>query len=698
MRRITLAIAVLGTLFLFTACGIDPNFVPVFSTTPPLTAVENIPYTYTFQVGGPPYAPLLSRLTTAPEGATLSGNTIYWTPTAEQSCAPNYFVLTVTAPGGPSASQSWTVGAVCVPVFSSSAPLAAEQDNTYTYSLDATAPHGMPVTFQLTAAPTGATLSGDVLTWTPTAKQSRTANQFEVTATAGGGGTATQSWTVNPNGTISGSCIDNYWGANGNVKVDQDLSAFTIIAKVPQADGSNLNITGTGNTDGTFVIPNVPAGFYTLWLQASSASTAYLYWTNSSTFDCGTDYAGRQPGSTINGSLSLNLTGLSKWATGDVLELTSPNAGVYCDLVAPPTVASICSVSSSPSPGDQAFTTADAQVFNGPPIDPSQDDTSFLLQYESLSGDAASSVTVKSDLVLGPALALSQPPLMLTSTDSDAPISGALSAPASTAGSTDVTVDGSAWGAAYAVQASASSTASDFFVDLAVQPIVVGQQIAGGAPLELVSLDVSQVATGVPDLGSQTYNNPFPSAWPLVFSAYGGSCDSAYNVCAEVGYSTTVLPTAAITPPMTPVSTPTLNSENLFTTKETASPVLALSWGTPGGLAPYGFGVYVYEVNPANGLQMVFYTTQTAVGITLDSTTFPANNTFVFVIRALADGGLANLETAPNHWKYPTAYADVISGPVTIGGGTSSAATRIKALKLQSQSQPPASTQSLRQQ
>jgi len=78
------------------------------------------------------------------------------------------------------------------------------------------------------------------------------------------------------------------------------------------------------------------------------------------------------------------------------------------------------------------------------------------------------------------------------------------------------------------------------------------------------------------------------------------------------------------------------------------------------------------------------YTAQTSTTITLNGSEFPAVNTFVFVIRALADGGLANIASAPNHTKYPTAYADVMSGPITIGGGTASATAATKAMAGQS--------------
>jgi hypothetical protein len=604
-------------------------------------------------------------------------------------------VLTVTAPGGPSASQSWTVGAVCVPVFNSSAPLAAEQDNTYTYNLDATAPHGVPVTFQLTAAPTGATLSGDVLTWTPTAKQSRTANQFEVTATAGGGSKATQSWTVTPNGTISGSCIDNYWTEQGSGPLAADLSGYTVSAGIPQASGATQNLTGTVNAaNGTFTILNVPAGYYVLVMQAPDGYIVN-YLTNSSNFDCGTDYAGPVPPSSISGTLGLDLTALDTWAAGDGLALVSADSGVYCDLTGSTAVVndgySSCSFNSSPA--NTTFSPADPAAFSGFPIVSSA--SNFILQYDA----------VTDGVVLGSTLLL---PSSLTLASGDSPtISGSLALP-STTNSIDITVDGSAWGEAYAEQAPTSATRDTFLVDLAVQPIVGDRVVAGGATQDLTTLNIPQIENltllGVPpgetaiqgisppvppaaplpglqgaalglvslnvtqtkatgDLGKQTFNNPFPSGWPVVFSARGGLCDSSgSNLCAEIGYSTTTLPTAAIAPPMSPVSNAQLNGTSLITATKTTTPAVTLTWDAPTGMTPYGYAVFVYQATSPYSPVIAAYTTQTSAGFTLNV------SSVFFVIEALADGGQASILTGPYRWKYPTAYAAVMSGPVTIGG------------------------------
>ena len=103
---------VLATLivFLLTACSgnktIPAPAAPVFSSTPVTQAAEATPYTYQLAASG---TAVTFSLTNAPAGATLSGSTISWTPTAQQSRVPNSFTVTATASGGASATQSWTV-------------------------------------------------------------------------------------------------------------------------------------------------------------------------------------------------------------------------------------------------------------------------------------------------------------------------------------------------------------------------------------------------------------------------------------------------------------------------------------------------------------------------------------------------------------------------------------------------------------
>jgi hypothetical protein len=107
------------------------------------------------------------------------------------------------------------------PVFTSTPVTAASQGASYIYGLAATDPSGGTVTFSLTTAPAGAALSGATITWGPTATESRVSNSFVAKATTSSGGSATQSWTVTPTGTVTVNWFDTDWTPAGPVQVPQ---------------------------------------------------------------------------------------------------------------------------------------------------------------------------------------------------------------------------------------------------------------------------------------------------------------------------------------------------------------------------------------------------------------------------------------------------------------------------------------------
>src|SRR5207302_615320 len=181
------------------------------------------------------------------------------------------------------------------PTFTSTAPTSATEGVTYSYQVTATSPDSSPITFSLATAPSGASLSGNTVSWTPTHAESRTSNAFTVTATTAAGGSGTQSWTVTPNGTIDITAVATYRTPSGSVNVPPQWPANVNYpaALVPQSDGSLQRLQGAANADGSFSIPNVPAGYY--WLEINPNAN---YWTTASDFDAGYDVIGRPPATT----------------------------------------------------------------------------------------------------------------------------------------------------------------------------------------------------------------------------------------------------------------------------------------------------------------------------------------------------------------------------------------------------------------
>src|ERR1700676_4790532 len=275
------------------------------------------------------------------------------------------FVLACSG-GGTNGANS--TAASLTPAFTSTPGTAASQGATYTYQIE-TSPGSSGVALALVTAPSGATLTGNTITWTPSAAQSRVPNQFSLTASTAAG-SATQSWSVTPAGTVSGSWVDTYWTSNGPVSVPFDWSkALTLIpprALIPQPDGSFQTLQGKGNSDGTFSIPNVPGGYY--WLAPAGSA----YWTSGSTFDFGSN--GNPPPNglpdlaNITNTFTLNFNGLDALQSGDEV--------VFFWDSAPP----FSLVATAASPAGATSFSATATINSN--LDFSQSAPGFLLQYE----------------------------------------------------------------------------------------------------------------------------------------------------------------------------------------------------------------------------------------------------------------------------------------------------------------------------
>jgi hypothetical protein len=543
------------------------------------------------------------------------------------------------------------------PIFSSMPPSTAVEQILYTYEVKATDPAGTNVSYALTSGPAGAALSGSTLNWTPTAAQSRVPNNFVVTATTAAGGRATQSWTVIPNGTIRGSIIDTYWNAAGSTPAPYDLSLWDIAALVPQADGSLQQLLGTGKADGTFEIPNVPAGYY--WLQAG-----WLYWTNSSTFDAGSDYAGRPWSPTVNTTASFDLSGLDAWQSSDALLIQSPNCGDSCNFWSG-------GLANKPAEGATSFVDSEAvQIF---PADAANGDVTYLTQMETIPGLPAQTYY---SIVSGPSLVLSS---LTVNTPGTTNFSGTLLN--LNPQSIDLNLKGSAWAAKFQNVGPSAAASYLFWSAVMSNAFVTDKNLVGpyyffnlaegGSPL--LDWEAFQEFTDT-DAGPVSFTNPFPSAWPLVTTLnYAANVSIPMPDGQNIGFSifnwygVASLPTGGFAPLMSPVQNPLMNGASLFTAATSNTTAVALSWSPPLDLAPYGYCVTVLQYDSAsvslNWTGQLLWTPTTS--LTVPAGLLAPENTYVFLISALADGR-ANMNTAPHRAGFPVAGAEVVSAALTI--------------------------------
>ena len=87
----------------------SPPPAPTFTSTPVMQAEEGIAYNYSLAATSTDGGAVTVALTAGPMGATLSGNTITWTPTHAESRVANAFTVTATTAKGGSATQTWSV-------------------------------------------------------------------------------------------------------------------------------------------------------------------------------------------------------------------------------------------------------------------------------------------------------------------------------------------------------------------------------------------------------------------------------------------------------------------------------------------------------------------------------------------------------------------------------------------------------------
>ncbi|MDP9049998.1 MAG: hypothetical protein M3O31_04635 [Acidobacteriota bacterium] len=528
----------------------------------------------------------------------------------------------------------------------------------------------------MTRAPIGATLSGNTISWTPTAGQSRAPNSFTVTATAPDGGSATQTWAVTPSGTIRISWIDTLWNESGSTTkaFDWSLESRDIAALVPQPDGSFQSLSGSVGASGEFEIPNVPAGYY--WLRIGPRDT---YWTNSSIFDMGHDIfvpvSKFTSPTTSTTSITFNFTSLEATPAIGLLQFDTPESGALQYR------ASINAGSTTSLGGAGIGSNLDFSVIkNG-----------FVRQYEAaLFGPV-------NGYVLGPELTLSN--LSLTAGGSNT-ISGALNP--TVPASIHLSFQGSAWIPLFDHVAPTTPTATGGGFYLSVQPYIAsdGPNVSASNPINLVwtkeyspNIPISPISPNPPllfrtgicsanpplitdvEAGSVQYGDPFPAAWRRTFRV----CQNASVVVPVPGTSqtqsinlindqTTVLPTATVKPVLSGVLNPKINGADLFTASTVSSTGVTLSWDPPAiGIA---FGYNVAIMTPTTFLGgTASYSSVATLSTAKTSITIPPNvlapgRTYLFVITSLADGK-ANMETSPHRSWLPVANADVISAPIT---------------------------------
>ena len=150
----------------------NTNDLPVISSTPDTTATEDSPFIYALTASDPDPADTLSySLNAGPTGASIDSlGTFTWTPIQTQVGAQQISLLVSDRNGG-HVTQSFSVEVSAfddVPVIAGIPDTTVLEDQTYTFSLNASDEEGGPLTYALSSGPAAMSIdTTGTLSWTP---------------------------------------------------------------------------------------------------------------------------------------------------------------------------------------------------------------------------------------------------------------------------------------------------------------------------------------------------------------------------------------------------------------------------------------------------------------------------------------------------------------------------------------------------
>jgi|HubBroStandDraft_2_1064218.scaffolds.fasta_scaffold13219_3 hypothetical protein len=531
--------------------------------------------------------------------------------------------------------------------FVSSPPTEANEGSLYSYTLQANV---QGANFALTSGPSGTALSGSNITWTPTSQQSRTANQFTVAATYAGA-TAVQSWTVTPAGTIRGTTAETCFLDSG-----QTVTTFlsrreigdTVQVLVPNLVGGYDTYSSTVAQDGTFSIPNVPAGSF--WLM----SVWTKLWTSSSAINLGSNYWGGCHPESLSGagtSLQISVNGLNPWQYTDYFYLIVPNAPLGPPWVPPATGATSLAIA-DPSGNLTLLNAADGDnAYAAQLVTATYGDIPFQ-SLQQFSGPLP--VTIQNGIVNSLSTTLQSEP---------------------EANTVDANVHGSAFAALHSSMSrgpiGVTSPGDNFRIGITADNI-------GPTSNGLYLVLASHAFSSDTDAGDVPFANPYPPSWTPFVDYYDSVTQNLTPPGATSPFPmglfnrvvTTQFPTASnpIAPLVGPALNPQINGVNLFQDQRINGTTPTLSWQPPalGTAQIYFIAVQEFQLtngNPSLQLKAQLYTTNTSMPVPQGLLT--SGNSYCFVIESLDRKNLDGT-VAPYLETFPEGAADLVSGVITV--------------------------------
>ena len=227
----------------------DASSVPATQNTPPVlaaigakTVAEGVLLSFTLSASDSDGDNVSFSVSGAPSGASLSGAVFSWTPNFTQSGTYN---LTFTANDGQGDTDSETITITVndvnrAPELSAIGAKTVAEGVLLSFTLSASDSDGDNVSFSVSGAPTGASLSGAVFSWTPNFTQSGTYN-LTFTTNDGQGDTDSETITITVNDVNPAPELS----AIGDKTVAEGvLLSFTLSASDDDGDNVSFSVSG----------------------------------------------------------------------------------------------------------------------------------------------------------------------------------------------------------------------------------------------------------------------------------------------------------------------------------------------------------------------------------------------------------------------------------------------------------------------
>ncbi len=453
-----------------------------------------------------------------------------------------------------------------------------------------------------------------------------------------------------------------------------NLSGSFISAYLPTASGFDpVALEATVNSDGTFSIPDVPAGPYYLEVLLGSQTPTY-YVTDARDLDLSFALAGRDDSALADVGTTLriyaNFPAGQTWDTSSSnLQLYSANAGAYAYSL------DYQATSAKPAAGANKLagmiTPFDENTASGPWLpELSAGDTTYIVLQSKKTAGGVDYITPSAALAGIPSFN------MVSGAQNDVGSSGTPLVMASI-DTTLKTVNITSWARqtfeTLRTQVQANATNRYQSLTLEVQPGGFTYGLVGPNPQVL---DVFSNSTAEATPGSMGYGNPYPSTWATYGSAY-----HLYTVNFALGAATSVEYTPSIFvmkpladfgptvgPLVGPVTAPKLDgTKDLKATQTGGDPDnTQLSWTAPSTGSATFYEVYVYRLTSAASQTAI--SSEARIVTTGTSVTIPPailiSGTYFFTIRAFHAPG-SDVTTKPEIRGATYGWADMVSGKVT---------------------------------